>query len=380
LLTPSEIVRYQRHLSLPQVGHAGQEALKASSVLVVGAGGLGAPLGLYLAASGIGRIGIVDFDEVDESNLQRQVLFDTPSVGRLKVEAAAERLSALNPYVEIDLHPIRLSPSNALSVMAPYDVVADGTDNFPTRYLINDACVLLGKPNVYGSIFRFEGQVSVFGAPGGPCYRCLYATPPPPESVPSCAEGGVFGVLPGLIGTIQATEVIKGLLGIGHTLAGRLLLIDTLSMQFRSVEVARDPACPVCGDSPTITELVDYDAFCGVPPPESVVAIPSITPRELMRRLHADDTPLLLDVRTEEERAEASLGGELIPLAELPDRIGELDRTARSGLVVYCRSGQRSAQAVRILLAAGFEGVANLEGGMLAWQREQAVRDVVQKG
>lgn len=366
MLNPDS-TRYARHLRLPEVGSEGQAILAETSVLLVGAGGLGSPLALYLAAAGVGRIGLVDFDAVDLTNLQRQVLYGTSDLGRPKLEAAHERLRDLNPDVRYDLHPTRLTRENALALLEPYDIVADGTDNFATRYLVNDACVLLGKPNVYGSIFRFEGQASVFGVPGGPCYRCLYDRPPPPEFVPSCAEGGVLGVLPGLIGAIQATEVLKLALGIGETLAGRLLMVDALSMQFRSIALPRDPECPLCGDHPTITELVDYDAFCGISTaPDD---LPEITPQEFSALIAAGERPFVLDVRTEDEYAESNLGGVLIPLHELVDRLGELD-TARSAerLLVHCRSGARSAQAVRILRDAGFANAENLRGGILAWQ------------
>lgn len=366
MLSADERTRYARHLSLPRVGVQGQERLKDGAVLIVGAGGLGGPLALYLAAAGVGRIGIVDFDVVEESNLQRQVLYRTDEIGRPKVERAAERMSALNPHTKIELHPTQLTRENALDLIGRYDVVADGTDNFATRYLVNDACVLLGKPDVYGSISRFEGQVSVFGTTDGPCYRCLYDTPPPPELVPSCAEGGVLGVLPGLVGTIQATEVLKLLLGIGESLAGRLLLIDALEMKFRELQMARDPSCPVCGEAPTITELVDYEAFCS----RGGAPVPVISPTELKWLLESERPPVLLDVRSEEEFAESNLGGELLPLHQLRDRLGELEHLKRRPVVVHCRSGARSEQAVRILREAGFEDVTNLEGGLLAWVRD----------
>lgn len=369
VLSPQELRRYERHLTLPGVGRTGQERLKGASVLIVGLGGLGAPLGLYLAAAGVGRIGLLDADSIEESNLQRQVIFGTPDVGRAKVEVVAERLRALNPHVELDRFPVRLASDNALEVFGPYDVIADGTDNFATRYLINDACVLLEKPNIYGSIFRFEGQVSVFGLPGGPCYRCLYPTPPPPGLVPSCAEGGVLGVLPGLVGTVQATEVLKLLLGIGDSLSGRLLLADSLTMAFRTIELTRDPACPVCGDRPIITELQDYEAFCGVPTGNGSTSVPAITPLELARDLESEEPPFLLDVRNPDEYAVANLGGTLIPLGELSERMREIEEEKRRAIVVHCRSGARSAQAVRTLLDAGFEDVRNLEGGLLAWER-----------
>ena len=367
MMSSPDSTRYARQIRLPEVGLEGQAVLAETSVLLVGAGGLGSPMALYLAAAGVGRIGLIDFDAVELTNLQRQVLYGTSDVGRTKLEAAHERLRDLNPNVRYDLHPTRLTRENALDLLEPYDIVADGTDNFATRYLVNDACVMLGKPNVYGSIFRFEGQASVFGAPGGPCYRCLYDRPPPPELAPSCAEGGVLGVLPGLIGAIQATEVLKLALGIGETLAGRLLRVDTRSMQFHSVAVSRDPDCPLCGDHPTITELVDYEAFCGTSAAPD--GLPEITPQEFDALMTSGERPFVLDVRTEDEYAESNLGGVLIPLHELADRLGELE-AARSAerLVVHCRSGARSARAMRILRDAGFVNAENLRGGILAWQ------------
>ncbi len=371
MLSSSERTRYDRHLLLPEVGRDGQERLKAGSVLLVGAGGLGSPLALYLAAAGIGRIGLVDFDVVDVSNLQRQVLYGTQDVGRPKLEAAASRISDLNPHVDVCLHPTRLTRTNELDILRSYDVVADGSDNFATRYLVNDACVLLGKPNVYGSVYRFEGQASVFGL-GGPCYRCLYDHPPPPDLVPSCAEGGVLGVLPGLIGSIQATEVLKLLLGIGETLSGRLLMVDALTMQFRTISLPRDPDCPVCGDHPTITALQDYDAFCGVRS-DSEGELPTITRRRLQERLDAGRSTFVLDVRTREEYEREHIGGTLIPLHELDERMGELEAARASELlVVHCQSGARSAQAVKRLLDAGFDNAVNLEGGLRDWRDAEA--------
>jgi adenylyltransferase/sulfurtransferase len=367
-LTHDEVLRYSRHLILPDVGMDGQRRLKASKVLCIGAGGLGSPATLYLAAAGVGTIGIVDFDVVDFSNLQRQILHSTRDVGRPKVESAKERLAALNPNVNIELHETALSSANALGILARYDVVVDGTDNFPTRYLVNDACVMLGKPNVYGSIFRFDGQASVFAAPGGPCYRCLYPEPPPPELVPNCAEGGVLGVLPGIVGTIQATEAIKLIIGSGQPLIGRLLLFDALRMQFREVKLRRDPACPVCGDAPTIRELVDYQAFCGVPSHAEPVTPREleIAPAELKQRLDRGDELLILDVR---EPAEYQInrieGSTLIPLGELPRRVHELDHAGE--IIVHCRKGPRALRAIEFLQSAGFRRLRNLSGGIDAW-------------
>jgi adenylyltransferase/sulfurtransferase len=364
-LTRDELVRYSRHLVLPQIGMDGQRALKSSRVLIVGAGGLGAPLGLYLAAAGVGKLGVADFDAVDRSNLQRQVTFTTRDVGRSKVEAARERLSSLNP--EIDIVPVedRLTRDNALDVIDDYDIVVDGTDNFATRYLINDACVLLGKPNVYGSIFRFEGQATVFALGDGPCYRCLYPNPPPPGAVPSCAEGGVLGVLPGIIGAIQANEAIKVITGIGENLAGRLLLFDALKMQFRELSLSRDPSCPVCGANPTIRELADYDDLCGV---GRLPAVPEITPAELKRRRDAGEDVFTLDVREPYERGICDIGGTLIPVGQIPSRLGELDPARET--VVYCRRGHRSANIVSFLEQQGFTSVLNLRGGLHAWSDE----------
>jgi adenylyltransferase/sulfurtransferase len=369
-LSPPELRRYSRHLLLPEIGLAGQEKLKASAVLVVGAGGLGSPLALYLAAAGVGRLGLVDFDVVDESNLHRQVIHGTSDVGRSKLDSATEKLREINPHIEIQTFPARLTSANALEIFHGFDVVADGTDNFPTRYLVNDAAVLTGIPNVYASIFRFEGQVSIFGAKGGPCYRCLYPEPPPPGLVPSCAEGGVLGVLPGTVGTLQATEVIKYLLGIGKPLVGRLLLYDALGVQFQTVEVPKNPACPACGENPTLTALIDYDEFCGTgisPLPETV---PEVTVAELKRRLDAGSTPFLLDVREHSETEIATLHAKLIPLGQLESRLEELADCREKEIVVHCRTGVRSADAVRLLRGHGFTGAVNLAGGIRAWSEE----------
>ncbi|OAN48240.1 molybdenum cofactor biosynthesis protein MoeB [Chloroflexus islandicus] len=370
-LSNEEIARYSRHLIMPEVGMAGQRRLKQGSVLLIGTGGLGSPLALYLAAAGVGHIGLVDFDVVDASNLQRQIVHGTSTVGVAKTESAKRRLQDLNPYIEITTYETQITSQNALELMQPYDVIVDGTDNFPTRYLTNDACVLLGKPNVYGSIFRFEGQATVFSArDGGPCYRCLYPEPPPPGLVPSCAEGGVLGVLPGVIGTIQATEVIKLLTGIGEPLIGRLLLYDALAMRFRELKLRRNPSCPVCGDHPTITELIDYEQFCGLVEEPTLSNQFEITPRELAEWLERPDRPFLLDVRNPYEVAIASIPGtdKLIPIDQLPERINELD-SARE-MVVYCRSGARSGRAVELLKSVGFRKVKNLVGGILRWADE----------
>ena len=371
-LSNEEIARYSRHLIMPEVGMAGQRRLKQGSVLLIGTGGLGSPLALYLAAAGVGHIGLVDFDVVDASNLQRQIVHGTSTMGVAKTESAKRRLQDLNPYIEITTYETRITSQNALDLMRPYDVIVDGTDNFPTRYLTNDACVLLGKPNVYGSIFRFEGQATVFSTrDGGPCYRCLYPEPPPPGLVPSCAEGGVLGVLPGVIGTIQATEVIKLLIGIGEPLIGRLLLYDALSMRFRELKLRRNPSCPVCGDHPTITALIDYEQFCGIVPEEQTLSNQfEITPRELAEWLERPDRPFLLDVRNPYEVAIASIPGtdKLIPIDQLPERINELDPSRE--MVVYCRSGARSGRAVELLKSVGFRKVKNLVGGILRWADE----------
>lgn len=369
-LSPNEIIRYSRHLIMPEVAMDGQKRLKSASVLLIGAGGLGSPLGLYLAAAGIGRIGIVDFDVVEFSNLQRQVLHTTQDVGRRKIDSAAEHLRAINPEVEIVAHEARLTSANALDLIRPYDIVIDGTDNFPTRYLTNDACVLLGKPNIYGSIYRFEGQASVFAPPAGPCYRCLFAEPPPPGMVPSCAEGGVLGILPGVIGCIQATEAIKLILGKGSPLIGRLLLYDALAMKFREIKIRRNPTCPLCGDEPTIRELIDYEEFCGVRGQEaSGPALESeweTTVEEVKARLDRGDDFDIVDVRNPEEWEICHIeGAKLIPLNELPARVHELD-SARD-IVVHCKSGARSARAVAFLRQAGFRKTKNVRGGIIEW-------------
>jgi len=368
-LTREEILRYSRHLLLPEVGPAGQERLRDARVLCVGVGGLGSPLALYLAAAGVGTLGLVDFDVVDASNLQRQILHGTSDVGRSKVVSAREAVEDVNPHVRVVVHETRLSAANAERILRDYDVVADGTDNFATRYLVNDACVLAGKPNAYGSIFRFEGQASVFCAPGGPCYRCLYPEPPPPGVVPSCAEGGVLGVLPGVVGSIQATEVLKLVLGLGETLVGRLLLYDALAMSFRTLKVRRDPGCPVCGTHPTIRTLRDHDEACRVPAPAGASADFDVGPGELKRRLDAGEAICLLDVRHPQEYALCRIeGSRLIPLPLLPDRLEELD--AARPTVVICHTGVRSAEATRFLRDAGFAGARNLAGGIDAWSAE----------
>jgi adenylyltransferase/sulfurtransferase len=367
-VSQEELLRYGRHLILPEVGLQGQRRLKASSVLLVGAGGLGSPLALYLAAAGVGRIGIVDFDQVEESNLQRQVLYGVSSLGRAKIEAAEARLADLNPHVEIEAHEARLTSANALDLLRRYDVVADGTDNFPTRYLVNDACVLLGKPNAYGSIFRFEGQASVFDARRGPCYRCLYPEPPPPGLVPSCAEGGVLGVLPGVIGLIQGVEILKLLLDLGETLIGRLLLFDALAMRFREVRLGKDPTCPICGEQPTIRELIDYEAFCGLAPAPADAESFEIGPRELAAALARGETTLI-DVREPHEYEIAHIeGARLIPLGRLPESLGELDSSEE--IVLHCHTGERSMRALEFLRQSGFRKLRNLRGGIDAWSRE----------
>jgi len=370
-LSKEEVLRYSRHLIMPEVGMDGQLKLKAAKVLCIGTGGLGAPLGVYLAAAGVGRIGLVDFDTVDLTNLQRQILFSTSDVGRPKILAAADRLRGLNPDIQVDAFEKRLTSENALDLFKDYDFIVDGTDNFPTRYLVNDACVLLGKQNVYGSIFRFEGQVTVFGAPGGPCYRCLYPEPPPPGLVPSCAEGGVLGVLPGIVGSIQAAETLKLIIGKGEPLIGRLLLFDALGMRFRELKLRKNPECPVCGAHPTVTKLIDYAEFCGIrgeeaPAPETNV--PEIGPRELKARLDRGDDLLILDVREPHEYQICNLGGRLIPLGDLSRRVSELDSSRE--IVAHCRTGKRSTEAVEFLRKAGFRKVLNLKGGILAWSDE----------
>jgi adenylyltransferase/sulfurtransferase len=368
-LSANEVARYSRHLIMPEVGMDGQKRLKAAKILLIGAGGLGSPLGLYLAAAGVGRIGIVDFDVVDFSNLQRQVLHGTPDVGRPKLLSARDRLQAINPEVQIDLYETKLTSANAIGIIEPYDIIIDGTDNFPTRYLVNDACVLLDKPNVYGSIFRFDGQASVFHPPAGPCYRCLYPEPPPPGEVPSCAEGGVLGILPGLIGCIQATEAVKLILGKGSPLIGRLLQYDALQMSFHEFKIRRNPKCPLCGDAPTIRKLIDYDQFCGIRGQEAAPAAAGaaeITVQELQQQLQRGDSVFVLDVRNPEEFQICRLAGStLIPLPELPRRFQELDRTRE--IVVHCKSGMRSAKAIQFLRQQGFDSLKNLKGGILAW-------------
>jgi molybdopterin/thiamine biosynthesis adenylyltransferase/rhodanese-related sulfurtransferase len=369
-LGQQEVARYSRHLIMPEVGMEGQKRLKAASVLLIGAGGLGSPLGLYLAAAGVGRIGLVDFDIVDFSNLQRQVLHGTPDVGRPKLHSARDRLQAINPDVRVDLYETRLTSANALDIFRPYDVIIDGTDNFPTRYLVNDACVLLGKPNVYGSIFRFDGQASVFYPGKGPCYRCLYPEPPPPGEVPSCAEGGVLGILPGLVGCIQATEAVKLILGRGEPLIGRLLLYDALQMTFREFKVRRNPKCPACGERPTITALIDYEQFCGVrgqeAPAPAASGLAELTVEELKGRLERGEQVVILDVRNPEEYQICRLpGSTLIPLPALPQRFGELDRDRE--IIVHCKSGMRSQKAIGFLRQQGFRNLKNLKGGILAW-------------
>ena len=371
-LTRDELRRYSRHLSLPEVGSAGQRKLKAARVLIIGAGGLGAPLGLYLAAAGVGTIGIVDHDDVEESNLQRQVIHATSGVGTPKAQSAARRIADLNPGVETIVHQTRLSSANALEILRDYDVIVDGTDNFPTRYLVNDACVLLGKPNVYGSVYRFEGQASVFDAAVGPCYRCLFPEPPPPGAVPSCAEGGVLGVLPGIVGLIQATETIKRITGIGESLVGRLLVFDALEMRFRELKLRKEPNCPACGANPTITALVDYEAFCGVPAQRTerngdvTSGGTDLTPAELKAKLDRGERFELVDVREDYELEIGKLPyTKWIPVGEFADRIGELDKNVET--VVYCRSGARSGKAVDLLRRAGFANARNLVGGILRW-------------
>lgn len=367
-LNHEQIRRYSRHLIMPEVGLEGQKKLKAGSVLLIGAGGLGSPVALYLAAAGIGRLGLVDFDEVDYTNLQRQIIHGTSDVGRPKVLSARSRILDINPDVEVVLYETRIDSSNALEIMRDYDVIIDGTDNFPTRYLTNDACVLLGKPNVYGSIFRFEGQASVFYAQEGPCYRCLFPEPPPPGLVPSCAEGGVLGVLPGVVGTIQATEAIKLILGTGKPLIGRLLLYDALAMSFEEFKLRKRPDCAVCGDSPTVTELIDYVEFCGLDPADALEPEWEITPADLKARIDTGDEVVLLDVREPHEQGISRLEGSLlIPQADLPARMHELNSADET--VLYCRTGVRSARALSLLRDAGFRRVKNLHGGINAWAR-----------
>ena len=367
-LSKEEILRYSRHLIMPEVGMEGQQKLKAARVLCIGTGGLGSPLALYLAAAGVGTLGLVDFDVVDFTNLQRQVIHFTSDVGRPKLESARQKIAAINPFVDVKTFETKLTSDNALQIFAGFDIIVDGTDNFPTRFLVNDACVFTGKPNVYGSIFRFEGQASVFATKEGPCYRCLYPEPPPPGLVPSCAEGGVLGILPGLVGLIQATEAIKLILGSGEPLIGRLLLVDALGMRFRELKLRKNPDCVVCGKHPTVTKLIDYEEFCGLRGQEQPVAttgIPEITVEELKQRLDAKDDLFILDVREPHEYQICNLNGYLVPLNDLPKRVHELDPS--KDMVVHCRSGVRSAKAVDFLRQAGFTKTRNLAGGILAW-------------
>jgi adenylyltransferase/sulfurtransferase len=369
-LSPGDLSRYSRHIILPEVGIEGQQKLKAARVLCIGAGGLGSPLALYLAAAGIGTLGLVDFDVVDASNLQRQIIHSTKDIGRKKLDSAEEKLTALNPGLNVIKHDTMLSSANALEILKGYDIVADGTDNFPTRYLVNDACVLLGKPNVYGSIFRFEGQASVFAMREGPCYRCLYPEPPPPGMVPNCAEGGVLGILPGLVGAIQATEVIKMVLGKGEPLIGRLLLVDALTMRFRELKLRKNPECPVCGQNPTVTRLIDYQQFCGIAPESSQEktlknGIPQMSVQELKQRRDAGEDVFVLDVRKPYEVQIATIGGTLIPQNQVPQRLAEIPRDRE--VVVQCRSGGRSQRIAEFLAQQGYANVKNLAGGILAW-------------
>ena len=367
-LSNDEILRYSRHLIMPEVAMDGQHKLKAARVLCIGTGGLGSPLALYLAAAGVGTLGLVDFDVVDYTNLQRQIIHSTPDVGRKKLDSAAEKLAALNPFVNIRKFETRLSSDNALEIFRDFDIIADGTDNFPTRYLVNDACVLTGKPNVYGSIFRFEGQASVFATEDGPCYRCLYPEPPPPGLVPSCAEGGVLGILPGLVGVIQATETIKLILGQGDSLAGRLLLVDALGMKFRELKLRKNPDCPVCGKNRTITGLIDYEEFCGIRGQEAPAGendVPAISVEELKKKLDARADIFILDVREPHEYQICNLNGYLIPVGDLPKRVNELDSSRE--IIAHCKMGGRSAKAVNFLRRSGFKKVYNLTGGITAW-------------
>lgn len=368
-LSKDEVLRYSRHLIMPEVGMEGQLKLKQAKVLCIGAGGLGSPLTLYLGAAGVGKLGLVDFDVVDYTNLQRQVIHGTSDVGRTKLDSARDTLLEINPNVEIETFETRLSSDNALDIFREYDIIADGTDNFPTRYLVNDACVLLGKPNVYASIFRFEGQASIFHAQQGPCYRCLYPEPPPPGLVPSCAEGGVLGVLPGIMGCIQAMEAIKLILGCGEPLIGRLLLFDALGMKFRELKLRKNPDCPICGTHRTITKLIDYEQFCGIRGEEHIpvqTGIPEITPAEVKKKMDAHEPFVLIDVREPHEYQICRIpGAKLIPLGEVPKRMNELD--SADEIVVHCKSGMRSARAVDLLMKSGFRKIHNLKGGILAW-------------
>ncbi len=372
-LTPEQYMRYSRHLILPEMGEEGQKKLLAAKVLIIGAGGLGSPLGLYLAAAGVGTIGIVDFDVVDLSNLQRQILHTNDEIGKPKLDSAEKRIKGMNPDTRVIKHPTRISSENAMEIIKNYDIVIDGTDNFPTRYLVNDACVLLNKPNIYGSIFRFEGQATVFNPKDGPCYRCLYPEPPPPGMVPSCAEGGVLGILPGVIGVIQATEAVKLIIGKGEPLIGRLLLYNALDMTFRTLKLRRDKNCPVCGDKPTIKKLIDYEAFCGMKRGEGkeTVIIPEVTVYELKAKIDRKDDFVLLDVREPHEYQIAKIpGSRLIPLGELDKRLKELEAFKEKEVVVHCKSGGRSAQAVEFLKQAGFKKIWNVVGGISEWSNK----------
>ncbi len=367
LLSNDEILRYSRHLIMPEVAMDGQRKLKAAKVLCIGAGGLGSPLALYLTAAGVGTLGLVDYDVVDYTNLQRQIIHSTNDVGRKKLDSASDKLKALNPFLNLRTFDMKLTSANALELFREFDIVADGTDNFPTRYLVNDACVLTGKPNVYGSIFRFEGQASVFATEEGPCYRCLYPEPPPPGLVPSCAEGGVLGIMPGLVGVIQATETIKLILGQGDSLAGRLLLIDALGLKFRELKLRKNPDCPVCGTHRTITQLIDYDQFCGIRGQEEPAGndIPAISVEDLKKKLDAKADVFILDVREPHEYQICNLRGYLIPVGDIPKRASELDSSRE--IVAHCKVGGRSAKAVNFLRRAGFTKVYNLSGGINAW-------------
>lgn len=373
-LTQEEILRYSRHLIMPEVGVEGQDKLKNSSILLIGCGGLGSPLAMYLSAAGIGHLGLVDFDVTDFTNLQRQVAFGTQDVGRPKVEATKDRIHQINPNVKVTTYRSKLSSENVMDIFKEYDIIIDGTDNFPTRYLVNDACVFLKKPNVYGSIFRFEGQATVFWAEKGPCYRCLYPEPPPPGMVPSCAEGGVLGILPGTIGLIQATEAVKLILGKGDPLTGRLLLYNALDMKFRELKIQKDPECPVCGTNPSITKLIDYEQFCGIPLGQEEAkaetnGMPEISAKELKTRMDRKDKFVLVDVREPHEYQIAKIpGAKLIPLGEVAERANELDTA--DDIVVHCRSGARSAKAIHILQKMGFKRLHNLKGGILAWSQD----------
>jgi len=370
MLSPAELKRYNRHIILPEVGLKGQEKIKAGSVLLIGAGGLGSPMALYLAAAGIGRIGIIDFDVVDESNLQRQIIHGTSTLGKSKLESAKARLLDLNPYLQLETYEEALTSANAIELFKKYDVIADGTDNFATRYLVNDACVLTGKPNVYGSIFRFEGQLSVFNYKGGPCYRCLYSEPPPPGLVPSCAEGGVLGVLPGVIGTMQANEVLKVIMDLGEVASGRLLMYDAFRMKFRELKLRKNPECVICGNHPTVTQLIDYDQFCGIPAQQEEDTSSEITVQDLDRRIkEGKNSFVILDVREPFEYEISKIEGSvLIPLGQIPERFGELNPD--SEYIVHCKMGGRSAKAVDFLKQKGFKRVRNLAGGINRWAQE----------